>query len=60
MMAKRLIDQQAKEEEKERARLIKEVLQDQDQSVTRCKTPSRIRSGREGTDTKRSRGEPHE
>ena len=60
VMAKRLIDRQAREEEEERLRLLESVLCSEDQSMTKPKTPSRIRSGREGTDTKRSRGEQHE
>ena len=54
VMAKRFIDRQAKEEEQERARLIESVLQDP--SVTRTKTPGRIRSGREQTDAAKGRG----
>ena len=57
MMAKRLIDHEAKAEEQEREQLIRQVLKDQENSVTRPKTPGRIRSGREGTDTNKSREE---
>lgn len=60
VMAKRLIDQQAKEEERERAGLIEKALLDQNQSAIRPKTPSRIRSGRERTDIGKSREELHE
>ena len=60
MMAKRLIDRQAAEEEKARAELIERVLQDQDRSVTRPKMPGRIRTGREETDTGKSREELHD
>ena len=57
MMAKRLIDQEAKEAERERARLIEQALKDRDRSVTRPKTPGRIRSEREKTDITGGRGE---
>ena len=60
MMAKRLIDRQAREDEKARAELIGKVLQDQERSVTRPKVPSRIRPGRERTDTGMIREELHE
>lgn len=50
MMAKRLIDQEAKEAEREKERLIKQALSSQDRSVTRPKMPGRIRSGKEKTE----------
>lgn len=56
VMAKRLIDQQAEEEERERADLIGRALQDQDRSVTRPKTPGRIRSGGVRTDDRKEQG----
>jgi len=59
VMAKRLIDRQAKEEELEKARMMESVLQEQDRSVVRPKTPGRIRSAREGADAKEGRGESH-
>lgn len=58
VMAKRLIDRQTKEEEQEQARLIEAALQQP--SVTRPKTPGRIRSIREGTDTIKNGEESHE
>lgn len=58
MMAKRLIDQEAREQE--RTRLMEEVLKDQNQSVARPKTPGRIhRTGKE-TDTGKNREGLHE
>ena len=60
MMAKRLIDQEAREQEQERTRLMEEVLKDQNQSVARPKTPGRIhRTGKE-TDTGKNREGLHE
>lgn len=46
VMAKRLIDRQAREEELEKAQMIESALQQQDGSVSRPKTPGRIRSVR--------------
>lgn len=60
MMAKRLIDQEAKEQERERERLIEEVLKDQDQSVTRPKMPGRVRGAGKKTDTGKNREGLHE
>lgn len=60
MMAKRLIDQEAKEQEREQKRMIESVLKDQEYSVTRPKTPGRIRFGREGTDIGKNREGLHE
>ena len=60
VMAKRLIDRQAREEELERAQMIESVLKQQAQSVTRPKTPGRIRSVREETDVREGREELHE
>ena len=60
MMAKRLIDQEAKEQERERTALVENVLKNQAHSVIRPKTPGRIRSDREGTDTTRDKEELHE
>ncbi len=47
VMAKRLIDRQAREEELEKAQMIESALQQQDGAVNRPKTPGRIRSVRE-------------
>lgn len=60
VMAKRFIDRQTKEEETERERLIESVLEKKDQSVTKPKTPGRIRSVREETDVEKGREELHE
>lgn len=60
VMAKRLIDRQAREEEEERLRLLESVLCSEDQSMTKPKTPSRIRSGREETDARKGGEEFHE
>ena len=57
MMAKRLIDQEEKEKERERKEQIERVLNDQEHSVTRPKTPGRIRSAREKEDIGRDREE---
>lgn len=56
MMAKRLIDQEAKEAEREREKLLENVLKGQEYSVTKPKTPGRIRSAKEGTDTRKEQG----
>lgn len=56
MMAKRLIDQEAKEAEREREKLLENVLQNQEHSVTKPKTPGRIRSTKEGTDIRKGQG----
>ena len=60
VMAKRLIDRQAREEEEERLRLLESVLCSEDQSMTKPKTPSMIRSGREETDARKGGEEFHE
>ncbi len=56
VMAKRLIDQEAREQEQEREQLIESALQNQDRSVCRPKTPGRIRSAGKETDTRKDRG----
>lgn len=56
VMAKRLIDREAKEQERERELLIERALQDQDRSVSRPKTPGRVRSAGKKTDTAKDRG----
>lgn len=60
VMAKRLIDRQAKEEEEERQRLLESALNCEDRSVTKPKTPGRIRFVREETDAREGREELHE
>lgn len=50
VMARRLVDREAKEKEREREDLIERALEAQAGSVVRPKTPSRIRSGGEETD----------
>ena len=60
VMAKRLIDRQAKEEEEERLRLLESALKCEDRSVTKPKMPGRIRFVREETDAREGREELHE
>lgn len=55
MMAKRLIDQEEKERNRERELMIRDVLEDQENSVTKPKTPGRIRTCREETDIEKDR-----
>ncbi len=58
LMAKRLIEREAREDRKEREKHLEEVLAAADRSVSRPKRPSRIRTGEEQkTETCGSAGE---
>ncbi len=60
VMAKRLIDREAKDKEREQQDMIREVLSRETCSVTRPKTPGRIRSAAGTADTGGDREDLHE
>lgn len=60
VMAKRLIDREEREEERRKQEMIREVLSRETPSVTRPKTPGRIRAVAGTADTERDREDSYE